>query len=70
VAKPLLRLGLNDTYAHGASLHYLMHEYGLDAASLVRAVEKLLGVSLHIDERTLAAVQAEEMDDSEKVEAL
>jgi transketolase len=70
VAKPLLRLGLNDTYAHGASLHYLMHEYGLNAASLVRAVEKLLGVHLDIDERKLEAAQAEEMDDSEKVEAL
>ena len=70
VAKPLLRLGLNDTYAHGASLHYLMREYGLDAASLVKAVEKLLAVSLDIDERKLEAARTEEMDDSEKVEAL
>jgi len=70
VAKPLLRLGLNDTYAHGASLHYLMQEYGLDAASLVKAVEKLLGVSLDIDERKLEAEETGEMDDSEKVEAL
>jgi transketolase len=70
VAKPLLRLGLNDTYAHGASLHYLMHEYGLNAASLVRAVEKLLGVHLDIDARKLEAEETAEMDDSEKVEAL
>jgi transketolase len=70
VAKPLLRLGLNDTYAHGASLHYLMHEYGLNAASLVRGVEKLLGVSLGIDERRLQAEETAEMDDSERVEAL
>ncbi len=70
VAKPLLRLGLMDTYAHGASLHYLMKEYGLDAGSLVGAVQKLLGVSLDIDELKLEAARTGEMDDSEKVEAL
>ena len=70
VAKPLLRLGLNDTYAHGASLHYLMQEYGLDATCLVKAVEKLLGVSLDIDARKLEAEETGETDDSEKVEAL
>jgi len=70
MARPLLRLGLIDTYAHGASLHYLTQEYGLDAASLVRAVEKLLGASLGIDQRILEAARTGEMDDSEKVEAL
>jgi hypothetical protein len=33
-------------------------------------VEKLLGVRLGIDERELKAEETEEMDDSEKVEAL
>ncbi|HLF30306.1 MAG TPA: transketolase C-terminal domain-containing protein [Xanthomonadales bacterium] len=70
VAKPLLRLGLKDTYAHGASMHYLMREYGLDAGSLVKAVEKLLGAQLGIDERMLTAVPVEEIDSSERVEAL
>jgi transketolase len=40
---PLVRLGLQDTYAHGAARPYLLREYGLDAFALVAAVERLLG---------------------------
>lgn len=43
LAKRLVRVGLQDTYAHGASRTYLAREYGLDAAGIVRAVERLLG---------------------------
>jgi transketolase len=46
---PLVRLGLQDTYAHGASRSYLLREYGLDAGALVAAVERLLGRELAID---------------------
>jgi transketolase len=40
---PLVRLGLQDTYAHGATRPHLLREYGLDALALVAAVERLLG---------------------------
>jgi len=50
VGVPLTRMGLNDTYAHGASQKYLTAEYELDAAALVRTVEKILGSSLDIRE--------------------
>lgn len=69
-AKPLLRLGLDDTYAHGASQHYLMKEYGLDATHLIRAVEKLMNTSLDIDEMELGEVYSGEDASNTKVEAL
>jgi transketolase len=53
---PLVRLGLQDTYAHGASKEYLMRKYGLDAWAVVGASERLLGHELGIDEDVLAAV--------------
>jgi transketolase len=52
----LVRIGLQDTFAHGASRPYLMRKYGLDAMSLVRAIEQLLNVQLGITEEDLAAV--------------
>ena len=48
LGKRLIRLGLDDQYAHGASRPYLMRKYGLDAAALVRAVETLTGESLNL----------------------
>jgi transketolase len=51
VGKPLVRLGLNDTYAHGGSRGYLMKHYGLDAGALVRGIERIIGASTGIDER-------------------
>ncbi len=44
----LVRIGLKDEYAHGASRAYLMKEYGLDANALVRSVEGLLNSSLEL----------------------
>lgn len=41
VGKPLIRLGVPGTYAHGASREYLLKEYGFDASALVHAIEKL-----------------------------
>ena len=40
---PLVRLGVRDTYAHGASCAYLLREYGLDALAVARAVARLAG---------------------------
>jgi transketolase len=49
----LVRLGLRDQYAHGASRDYLLHKYGLDAHGLVRAVERLMGTKLEIPDEEL-----------------
>mmetsp|Transcript_37444 Transcript_37444/g.91034 ORF Transcript_37444/g.91034 Transcript_37444/m.91034 type:complete len:561 (-) Transcript_37444:1124-2806(-) len=43
IGKKLIRLGVPEVYAHGASRDYLMKEYGLDKNALVRAVAKLTG---------------------------
>ena len=51
---PLSRLGLQDTYAHGASRPYLMAAHGLDATAVVRAAEDLLGERLGIGPGDLA----------------
>lgn len=70
LGKKLVRLGLQDTYAHGASRHYLMREYGLDAIALVKAVEKLLDTAFDITEDDLAAIRLEAVHSGAKAEAL
>jgi transketolase len=37
----LIRLGIPNCYAHGASRDYLVAEYGFDKFSLIKAIEKL-----------------------------
>ncbi|MBN2194566.1 MAG: hypothetical protein JW751_17240 [Polyangiaceae bacterium] len=51
----LVRLGLRDEYAHGASRGYLTREYGIDALGLVDGIEQVLGVDLGIAAEDLAA---------------
>lgn len=70
VGTPLLRLGLRDTYAHGASRPYLMKEYGLDASALVRGIEQLLGRSTGVTDADLDAVRVESVHSLAKAEAL
>lgn len=50
---PLERLGLRG-YAHGASRGYLMREYGIDAAAIVAAVCKRLGMVNDVTAQELA----------------
>ncbi len=50
MGKRLVRLGIRDQYAHGASRPYLMKKYGLDAPAFVAAVEQLVGRSLDLSE--------------------
>lgn len=66
----LVRLGLKDTFAHGASRPYLLRHYGLDALALVQTVEKLLGTPLHISEADLLAVRLDQVHSAAKAEAL
>ena len=68
--KRLLRLGLRDTYAHGASRPYLMKEYGLDAAALVTGVEELTGKNTGITEEDLATSRVEATHSLAKAEGL
>lgn len=70
IGKKLVRLGLRDTYAHGASKSYLMKEYKLDAISLVHAVEDLIDKSTGITESDLATVRVEATHSEAKAEAL
>lgn len=66
----VMRLGLNDTYAHGASKPYLMQEYGLDALALTRAVETLTNTTLGIDQTDLAEIRLDAVHSAAKAEAL
>jgi transketolase len=52
----LIRLGIRDTYAHGASRPYLMREYEIDARALVDGVERRLGQRLGITKDDLDQV--------------
>lgn len=70
IAKKLVRIGLRDTFAHGASRPYLMREYGLDAMALIRQVEGLTGSEYGINEADLAAVRLEAVHSLAKAEAL
>lgn len=70
LGKRLIRLGLRDTYAHGASRHYLMREYGLDAMALVGAVEDLTQQRLELTEEALAGGRVETMRQADKTEDL
>lgn len=67
---PLQRIGLRDTYAHGASQKFLMAEYELDATALVKRVEIAMGRDLNIDESQLQEQRSVSVHSSAKVEAL
>ena len=66
----LVRLGLQDVYAHGASKPYLMKKYGFDAMGLVGAVEHLINEHFEISEADLKSVHITPVHSESKVEAL
>ncbi len=70
IAKKLIRLGLQDTFAHGASRPYLMKKYGLDAMALIRAIEKLLHHTTSLTANELPAVRLDTVHNEAKAEAL
>lgn len=51
----LVRLGLQDVFAQGASLPYLLAKHGLDARAVVQAAERQLGQRLDVPNVELAA---------------
>lgn len=70
--KPLIKLGLADTYAHGATVPYLMRKYGLDARSLIGGIESMVGRNLQIADSELAEVEhvRQPLRAAEQLEAL
>jgi transketolase len=70
LSKKLVKIGLQDTYAHGGSRPYLMRKYGLDAMTLVGKVEALIGEELGISEDELFAMRLERVHSDAKAEAL
>jgi len=70
VGKRLVRLGLNDTYAHGGSRPYLMRYYGLDATAMVRGIGSLMGQEFGITESDFDDARVEDVHSLVKAEAL
>ncbi len=70
IGKKLIRIGLRDTYAHGASKAYLMREYKLDALALIEAIERLIGKQFGIKEADLQQVRLDPVHSAAKAEAL
>ena len=62
IAKPLVKVGVNDLYTHGASKMFLLKKYGVDAMSCIKAVEKLIGKDLGIEESEIEAVRFEDFN--------
>lgn len=57
IGKKLIKVGLQDTYAHGASKMYLLKHYNMDAMTLIGAVEKLMDKKLNITEQDVAEIR-------------
>jgi transketolase len=70
IGKRLLKLGLQDTYSHGASQKYLLREHEMDAIALVASVESLMGLKLNISSDEIQATREIPMHSSAKSEAL
>lgn len=70
IQKKLRRIGFRDTFLHGASRKYLMHEYGIDVYALLAAVEELTGKTLAVEEGELAEAFLPALHSLAKPEAL
>ncbi|MDE0537817.1 MAG: hypothetical protein OXH94_03715 [Rhodospirillales bacterium] len=72
VGSRLVRMGINDTYAQGASFPYLLRKHGIDALALADRVETMLGERLGIGEDELETVRLQEAASigAERLEAL
>ncbi|MBQ3425170.1 MAG: transketolase [Clostridia bacterium] len=60
IGKPLIRIGLQDTYANGASKMQLLKYYKMDAMALVQGTAKLMGKDLGISESDLEEIRFED----------
>ncbi|CAK0750551.1 Transketolase [Gammaproteobacteria bacterium] len=70
LGRRLVRIGLQDTFAHGGSRPYLMRTYGLDALALITQVETLMGERFHITPAELSTAYLAAVHSDAKAEAL
>lgn len=70
IGKKLKRIGIKDTFIHGASKQYLMKEYKLDAMALIDEVEDILGTRFDISESQLKEAFIAAVHSKAKAEAL
>ncbi|MBP7792477.1 MAG: transketolase [Candidatus Goldbacteria bacterium] len=70
INKKIIKLGIKDTFSHGASKQYLMKEHKIDALSLVEAAEKLLNVNFNVMENDLQNIKIESINASSNADAL
>ena len=70
MAKKLVRIGLRDIYAHGASKQYLLKKYGMDALALIKEVEAMVGETFNISENELTKTHVAAVHSKAKSEAL
>jgi len=70
MGKKLVKIGLQDTYVHGASRAYLMKEYNLDAMALIAAVERMLDTRFGLTGDEIAASPAVPRHSDARPEAL
>lgn len=70
ISKKIIKMGIPDTFVHGASRHYLMKEYALDAMAVIANAEKLLGEKFDIREEELSKVYLAPVHSEAKPEAL
>ena len=70
IGKRLIRIGFQDTFLHGASRKYLMHEYKIDAFELINRIGELCGRNIEVNEADLKEVFIPQMHSNAKPEAL
>ncbi|HWR73184.1 MAG TPA: transketolase C-terminal domain-containing protein [Nitrospirota bacterium] len=68
--RKLVRIGLRDTFAHGASKNYLLKKYRMDAMALISEVEGLVGKKFGITENELKETFIAAVHSQAKAEAL
>ncbi len=68
--RKLVRIGLQDVYAHGASKNYLLKKYRMDAMALIAEVEGLVGKKFGITEDELQETFIAAVHSTAKAEAL
>ena len=68
--KKLVRIGLRDTFSHGASKQYLLNEHRMDALSLIKQVEAMSGQQFNISEDELSKTHTTAVHSAAKAEAL
>lgn len=70
IGRKLTRIGLKDTFVHGASKKYLMREYEIDAMALIAQIEKIVGNKFNIKEEELKEAFVAAVHSKAKAEAL